>query len=938
MSDLNEKNIRDALPVKIEDEMRKSYLDYAMSVIVSRALPDVRDGMKPVHRRILFSMKENGFFHDKPYRKSARVVGDVIGKYHPHGDQAVYDALVRMAQDFSLRIPLADGQGNFGSLDGDPPAAMRYTEIRLTKIASYLLDDLDKETVDFRPNYDNQDNEPTVLPAKFPNLLVNGAGGIAVGMATNIPPHNLGEITDACVALLENPELTVADLCAFVPGPDFPTGALIIGRGGAQSAYKTGRGSVIMRAKTEIEARDKDRFSIIVTQIPYQLNKSSLVEKIAELARDKRVDGITDLRDESDRTGVRIVIDLRRGVNPEVLLNQLYRHTPLQSSFGVNMLALDRGRPERMDLKAFLKAFLEFREETVTRRVRFELNKARERAHILVGLAAAVANLDEIVILIKTSPDPATAKRKLTERVWQAGLMADYIRLIDDPRHPIDEHGNYKLSEKQAQAILDLRLHRLTALGRDEIGGELGGLAEAVKDYLDILASRDRVIAIIKSELLEIREKFATPRLTEIVDSEDDLEDEDLIPNERAAVLFSANGYIMRVAPEAYQAQKRGGRGRNGMNTREEDELSRVIIADTHDNLLIFTDRGTVFKLKVWRVPAGTSQSRGKALINLIPLQTGESVTAVMTVSKENETRQDKFVMFATASGNIRRNPLSDFLNIRANGKIAMKLDEGDKLIGAALCSEEQDILLVTGAGRSVKFNVTESRIFAGRDSTGVRGVRLGKEDELISLNVLKGTDATPAELRAYIKAANEARRANADHAGSEENENSVTETESDEQDDVETEETLTPERFDALAACEEILLIVSDKGYGKRFSSHSVRKTGRGGQGVTAINLGRRGGKVAAVYPVRHDDDVIAVTDGGKIIRFRAGSVSIQSRTASGVTLVNVDENEKTVSIAIIPDTGESEAEETTVTNVNMTETVTTDEKQIDDNGASLE
>ena len=907
MSDLTPTDMRDAVPVTLEDEMRKSYLDYAMSVIVSRALPDVRDGMKPVHRRILFSMKENGYTHDKPYRKSARAVGDVIGKYHPHGDQAVYDALVRMAQDFSLRLPLIDGQGNFGSLDGDPPAAMRYTEIKLTKVAAHLLDDLDKDTVDFRPNYDNQELEPVVLPAKFPNLLVNGAGGIAVGMATNIPPHNLGEVTSACIALLENPDIEIAELCGYVPGPDFPTGGVILGRGGAFTAYHTGRGSVIIRGKAEIEARDKDRSSIVVTEIPYQVNKSVLVEKIAELAREKKIEGVTDLRDESDRNGVRIVVDLKKDASPEVVLNRLYRYTPLQTSFGVNMLAIDKGRPERMDLKRCLSAFLDFREEATARRVRFELNKARDRAHVLVGLAAATANLDEVVKLIKESPDPATAKRLLTERSWQAGDMAPYIRLIDDPRHPIAEDGTYRLSERQAQAILDLRLHRLTALGRDELGNELKELADAVADYLDILASRTRILDIIKGELLEIKEKFATPRKTEIIEGDDDTDDESLIPNESAAVLFSANGYVMRAPTAAYQAQKRGGRGRNGMNTRDEDALSRVLIANTHDNLLVFTDKGTVYKIKVWKLPVGTSQSRGKALINLLPLQSGETVTAVTIVSKENEAREDMFVMFATASGNIRRNPLSDFLNVRANGKIAMKLDEGDKLIGAKLCVESDDILLVTHNGRGLKFNATESRVFAGRGSTGIRGVRLLEGDELIALNVIAGSDMTAAEMRAYLKASNEARRANA--------ENSETEIEAEEADDEESngdDITLTPERFAELAALEATILIVSDKGYGKRFSSHAVRKTARGGQGVNVINLGRRGGGVVAAFPVTEKDDIIAVTDGGKIIRFSADSVSLQSRSASGVTLVNVENEEKTVSVAVIPDTGEDPSEET--------------------------
>jgi len=904
MSDMISTDHENIVPVTVEDEMRKSYLDYAMSVIVSRALPDVRDGMKPVHRRILFSMHENSYMHNKPYRKSARVVGDVIGKYHPHGDQAVYDALVRMAQDFSLRLPLADGQGNFGSVDGDPPAAMRYTEIRLTEVAGFLLDDLDKETVGFRPNYDNQESEPIVLPAKLPNLLVNGSGGIAVGMATNIPPHNLGEVINACLALIDTPTLSIMDLIEYVPAPDFPTAGLIVGRSGAMSGYQTGRGSVIMRARITTEPRSKDRESIIVTEIPYQVNKAHLVEKIAELVREKRVEGISDLRDESDRQGMRVVIDLKKDANSEVIINQLCKWTQLQTTFGMNMLALNEGRPEQMNLKDILQAFIKFREEVVVKRTKYELNKARERAHILVGMAAAVANLDEVVMLIKSSADPKAAKAALLEKRWHAGDMVPYIRLVDDPRHPIDEQGYYTLSERQAQAILDLRLHRLTALGRDDITSELKKLADFIADYLAILASRERILTIIKDELTLIRDKFATPRKSEIIEFEGDMEDEDLIPSEEMIVTVTKAGYVMRVPADTYRAQNRGGKGRSGMNTRDEDGLETIFNANTHDSVLFFSNKGMVYKLKVWRLPVGSLTARGKAMINLLPIEADERITTILRSPKDLETSNDTYLMFATEAGNVRRNPLSDFMNVRANGKIAMKLDEGDSLIGVKICFDDSDIVLATALGRIVRFHALDIRLFKGRDSNGVRGVRLLDKDYVVSIAQIPNIDISTEETAAYLKQMKALRAANDD----------------DSDDDLEDSAiTLSEERFNALAEKSVMLLTISDKGYGKRTDSFAYRRMNRGGQGSSIMKLKADASMIAA-YPVTDTDDIIAATDGGQVIRFRAADVSIQGRTASGVTLVRVGEDEKIVSVTVIPndpDTSDSDHDESDVTTV---------------------
>ena len=881
-------------PIAIEEEMKRSYLDYAMSVIVSRALPDVRDGLKPVHRRILFSMHENGYEWNKPYRKSARVVGDVIGKYHPHGDQSIYDALVRMAQDFSMRLPLLDGQGNFGSVDGDPPAAMRYTEVRMGKPAHALLEDIDKNTVDYQDNYDNSEREPTVLPARFPNLLVNGAGGIAVGMATNIPPHNLGEVVDACIALIDKPEMSIDELIEIVPGPDFPTGGQILGRAGIRSAYHTGRGSVVMRGKVEVETVRKDREALIVTEIPYQVNKASMIEKIAELVRDKKIEGISDIRDESDRHGMRVVIELRRDAVADVVLNQVYRFSPLQTSFGCNMVALTGGRPELMNLKDLLSAFVAFREEVITRRTKFLLGKARERAHVLVGLAIAVANIDEVIALIRAAPDPATARAQLMERDWPAHDMEPLIRLIADPRHRVSDDGTYKLSETQARAILDLRLQRLTALGRDEIGDELKALGEQIEDYLDILRSRARVLTIVKEELHAVREEFADERRTIIVEAEFEVEDEDLIQREDMVVTVSHKGYIKRVPLSTYRAQRRGGKGRSGMATRDEDFVSRLFVANTHTPVLFFSSSGMVYKMKVWRLPQATPQARGKAMINLLPLDQGETITTIMPLPEDEESWAKLHVMFATRSGKVRRNDLSDFIRINRNGKIAMKLDETDSIVGVQICTEENDVLLTSANGRCIRFRVDDVRVFAGRDSTGVRGIKLGSDkalgdDEVISMAILRHVDVTPAEARAYLKL----RRAMSED---EEPEAEVVE----EEDDAEEgeEESISQDRYSELGAHEQYVLTISENGYGKRSSAFEYRVSGRGGKGIIAMAVTKRNGKLIASFPVEDHDQIMLVTDGGQLIRCPVDGIRVAGRSTQGVTVFNTSEDEKVVSV----------------------------------------
>ncbi|MDX2264810.1 MAG: DNA gyrase subunit A [Hyphomicrobiales bacterium] len=891
-------------PIVITDEMRRSYLDYAMSVIVARALPDARDGLKPVHRRILYSMNENGYEWNKPYRKSARVVGDVIGKYHPHGDQSVYDALVRMAQEFSMRLPLIDGQGNFGSVDGDPPAAMRYTEVRLERVAGALVDDLDKDTVDFQDNYDNSEREPVVLPARFPNLLINGAGGIAVGMATNVPPHNPGEAIDACVAYLNNPAITIDELIDIVPGPDFPTGALILGRSGARSAYHKGRGSIVMRARIHQETIRKEREALIVTEIPYQVNKALLIERIAELVKEKRIEGISDVRDESDRQGFRVVIELRRDAVPDVVLNQLYRFTSLQTSFNANMVALNGGRPEVMNLKDMVQSFCQFRETVVTRRTKFLLTKARDRAHVLVGLAIAVANIDEVIRIIRTAPDPGAARDALMGRDWPAADIAPLIALIDDPRHRISAAGVIRMSEEQARAILDLRLQRLTALGRDEIGDELKGLGEQIKDYLGILSSRERVVGIIKDELTAIREAFATPRRTEILDVESEVEDEDLIQREEMVVTVSHKGYIKRVPLSTYRAQRRGGKGRSGMATRDEDFVTRLFVASTHTPVLFFSSRGMAYKMKVWRLPLAAPQARGKALINLLPLQQDEVITSILPLPEDESGWDTLQVMFATQTGDVRRNALSDFTEVRQNGKIAMKLAEGDHIVGVQVCTPADDVLLTTQKGQAIRFPVEDVRVFKGRESTGVRGIRLEDEDTVISMAILRHVKATPAERMAYLKQAAAMRRAvSGDKALTDEPD--FTEEAPEARDAAE----LSPERYAELGGAEQFILTISEKGYGKRTSAYEYRVSGRGGKGIIAMIVNERNGALIGSFPVDVSDQIMLVTNGGQLIRCPVDGVSVVGRSTQGVTIFNTAANEKVVSVELVTDDGAGDA-----------------------------
>ncbi|MGO9768297.1 MAG: DNA gyrase subunit A [Roseiarcus sp.] len=894
----------DIKPVSILDEMKRSYLDYAMSVIVSRALPDVRDGLKPVHRRILYAMHELKFTPDKGYNKSARTVGETMGKFHPHGDLAIYDALVRMAQDFSMRAPLVDGQGNFGSVDGDPPAASRYTEARLEKIALALLDDLDLDTVDFRPNYDEKEQEPVVLPARFPNLLVNGAGGIAVGMATNIPPHNLGETTDGVLALMDKPDISLEELMEHIPGPDFPTGAAILGRGGIRSAYATGRGSIVMRAKVNVESLRKDREALIVTEIPYQVNKATLIEKIADLVREKRIEGIGDLRDESDRDGMRIVIELRRDAVADVVLNQLWRFTAMQSSFGANMIALNGGRPEMLTLKDMLVAFLDFREDVVTRRTKHLLAKARDGAHLQVGLAIAVANIDEVIRLIRTSPDAGAARAALMERAWPARDMAPLIALIADPRHTLGEDGTMRLSEAQARAILELRLARLTALGRDEIAEALNKLAAEIADYLDILSSRARLMGIIRDELTAVKAAFANPRRTEILDSDADMEDEDLIQREDMVVLVSHGGYIKRVPLSTYRAQRRGGKGRSGMATREEDFVARLFVASTHQPVLYFSSKGQVYKEKVWRLPLSAPQSRGKALVNLLPLEQGERITTIMPLPEDEASWDSLDVMFATTNGAVRRNKLSDFAQVNRAGKIAMRLDEGENIVDVQICSERDDVLLTTALGQCIRFAVEDVRVFKGRDSMGVRGVSLAEGDSVISLAILREFEASSEERVAYLKM----RRAIAGETAEEANGEAEGEGEA-----AASAAALSPERYAEMSAAEQFILTVSENGYGKRSSSFEYRLTGRGGKGIVAMAaVAARNGKLVASFPVEHGDEIMLVTDGGQLIRCPVEGIRVAGRATQGVIVFDTAEKERVVSVERISEPeGEEEAGE---------------------------
>ncbi len=895
-------------PITIEEEMKRSYLDYAMSVIVSRAIPDVRDGLKPVHRRILFSMHENGFTREKAFRKSARVVGDVIGKYHPHGDTAVYDALVRMAQDFSMRLPLLDGQGNFGSVDGDPPAAMRYTEVRMDRPAASLLADIEKNTVNFQDNYDSSEREPVVLPARYPNILVNGAGGIAVGMATNIAPHNLGEVIDATLALMANGQLTDDELLEIIPGPDFPTGGEIMGRSGARQGVMTGRGSVTVRAQTTIEEIRKDRFAIITTELPFQVNKANLQKKIVYLVNDKKIEGVSAVRDESDRVGMRLVVELKRDAVPEVVLNQLFRYTPMQQNFSSNMLALNGGKPEQMSVRQMLEAFLSFREDVIARRTKFELAKARDRAHILVGLATAVANIDEIIRIIRSSANPKDARENLLARTWDAQDMGPLIKLIADPRSKLMADGTIQLTEEQARAILDLRLLKLTALGMDEITEEAEKLAATITDLLDILRSRARVQSIISSELTEIKDKFATPRRSIFVEGGMDFDDEDLIAVADMVVTVTAAGYVKRTPLDTYRAQRRGGKGRAGMSMKDEDYVTTVFVATTHTPVLFFSSTGMAYKLKVWKLPPGGPNTRGKALVNLLPLAQDEKINSIMALPENEEDWGDLDIMFASRSGGVRRNSLSDFTRVNRNGKIAMKPDAGDGIVDVRLCSLDDDVMLTTANGKSIRFKATDVRRFVGRTSSGVRGIRLkdfGVEggDEVISMAVLRHVEIETDEARAYMKHANAMRRALGDDSEDD------TDDVSGETSGVET--TIDSERLGFLQANEQFLLTLADDGMGKRSSSYDYRCMNRGGQGVTAQSLERKGrddAKLVRCMSIEDDNQLMIVTDGGQLIRCPVGNISIVSRSARGVTVIRVNDQERVVSVGRIEETEDEE------------------------------
>ena len=889
-SDQGQPNV---IGVSIEGEMKRSYLDYAMSVIVSRALPDVRDGLKPVHRRILYAMKEGGYDWSRPYRKSARIVGDVMGQYHPHGDSPIYDSMVRMAQEFSMRLPLIDGQGNFGSMDGDPPAAHRYTEARLARSAEGLLRDIDKETVDFVQNYDETTEEPSVLPAEFPNLLVNGAGGIAVGMATNIPPHNLGEVVDACLAYIEDNEISLDELLSIVPGPDFPTGGIILGRNGIREAYQSGRGSIVMRARAEIEEIRKDRFAIVVTEVPYQVNKSRLMERIGEVVRDKLVEGISDLRDESDRDGVRVVIELKRDAVGEVVLSQLYRHTALQTSFGANMLALNQGRPEQLNLKNIISAFVDFREQVITRRTSFLLKKARERAHVLAGLLVALNNIEEVIALIRAAADAAGARKALTERDWSAEKVEDFISIIDDPGHSV-VNGNYRLSEAQARAILELRLQRLTGMERGKLIEETKELSEKIRDYLDILKSRERLIDVVREELISAKDTFATPRRTALEENEFEHDIEDLIQREEMVITVSLKGYIKRVPLSTYKAQHRGGKGRSGMATRDEDVVDKLFVANTHTPVLFFTSRGMVYQMKVYRLPLGTPQARGKAMVNLLPLSEGEWIQTVMPMPLEEETWENLQVMFATSAGTVRRNDLSDFTNIKKNGKIAMKLDDGERLISVQPCSEEHDVLLTTKAGKAIRFQVSDVRIFKSRGSMGVRGIKLVGPDAVVGMSILRhvnyedvpNTDLHEREV--YLRQTSYLRRVT----------NETAENETDR-----PEVMLSPERLAFLGAAEDFILTVTENGIGKRTSAYEYRITNRGGQGIWNIDVTDKAGSVVAGFPVNHSDQIMLVTNSGQLIRCAVDEIGITGRRTQGVWIFRVDDDERVVSVSLIGD-----------------------------------
>lgn len=893
-------------PVTIEHEMRESYLDYAMSVIVSRAIPDACDGLKPVHRRILYAMNESGCDYNKPYRKSARIVGEVMGKYHPHGDAAIYQSMVRMAQDFSLRVPLVDGQGNFGSMDGDSAAAMRYTESRMAKVAHTLLVDIDKDTVNFQDNYDGTESEPVTLPARFPNLIVNGGGGIAVGMATNIPPHNLGEIIDGCLAYIDNNEITDEELMQIIPGPDFPTGGIILGRSGSRNALRTGRGSIIIRGRAEIIDIAKGKQAIIISEVPYQVNKAHMLEKIGELVRDKKIEGISEMRDETDKHGVRVVIETKKDANADVILNQLYSYTQLQTSFGVNQLALDRGKPRLMNTKEVLVAFSRFREEIITRRTSFLLNKARDRAHVLIGLSMAVANIDEVIKLIRNAPDPTVARQQLLERAWPAANVQALIDLVDDHNNKIID-GKCYFTEVQARAILDMKLARLTGLEQEKINGELSELAEQIKDYLEILRSRDRVIGIMKEELIEVKEEFATPRKTDFEDSEFESDIEDLIPVEDMVVTVTHGGYIKRVPLSTYRAQKRGGKGRSGMNMKEEDVTVNVFVTNTHTPVLFFSTTGKVYKLKVYKLPLGNANSKGRALVNIFPMEKDETINVVMPMPENEDEWDDLSIMFATNHGTVRRNDLSDFKRVQANGKIAMKLEEGDRLISVKTCKEDQHVLLATASGKCIRFPSTAVREFKSRASAGVRGIKLEKDNEVVSMDILNGSECTDIEVRSeYLKIPSDTRSELSSlivdkeyYQDDEERLNEINNNIQSILDDIESE--LDHETIKLWAEHEQFIITVTENGYGKRSSAYEYRVTNRGGSGIVNIVTSQRNGKVAASFHIEDNDQLLLITEGGQLIRCPVHDIRIAGRNTQGVTVFKTSKGQRVVSVARI-------------------------------------
>tara|TARA_B100000035_G_scaffold65432_1_gene53204 strand:- start:9619 stop:12315 length:2697 start_codon:yes stop_codon:yes gene_type:complete len=870
-------------PIPIDDEMQKSYLDYAMSVIVSRALPDVRDGLKPVHRRILYAMHEAGYEWNKQHRKSARVVGDVIGKYHPHGDQAVYDALVRLAQDFSMRVPLLDGQGNFGSMDGDRAAAMRYTEVRMAKISKFLLEDIEKNTVEYRPNYDESESEPIVLPAKYPNLLVNGAGGIAVGMATNILPHNLGEVIDACIAFIDDQEISFDQINEIIKGPDFPTGGKIVGTKGIKDSQMSGRGSIIVQAKSEFEEFKNDREAIIFSELPYQVNKSTLIEKIAELVRDKKIEGISDLRDESDRQGVRVVVELKKGVIAQVILNKLYKFTPLQSSYGVNALALNDQKPELMNIRDFLRHFINHREEIISLRTRFDLNKARDRAHVLTGLAIAISNVDKVIEIIKNSKDPSSAKMELLKTKWKSADVKDILELIDDPRQIKNDKDIY-LTEDQAKSILELRLQRLTALGKGELQEELKSLSSNINEYLSILRDKNKLQSVIKDELNIVKGEFSSPRKTEITEHEaSDIDQEDLVQRSDMVISITNSGYVKRVPLEMYRAQKRGGKGRAGMKTNDEDFVTQVFTASTHDNMLFFSSSGLAYKLKTWKIPESSPTAKGKAIINLLNLKQDDQLSSIL-VMPENKASEDSYLIFATADGSIRKNSIDDFKNIQANGKIAMKLSDSNKIVGVRICTDNDDVLLSTKDGKCIRTPVSKLRTTKSRNSVGVRGIKLSKNDSIISLSILSHLEVSTAEAKAYLKMSK---------INKENNEDIEDENNSEETEDI----TISEDRFQELKACEQFILTVTENGFGKRTSSYQFRVTNRGGSGIMCITTSSRNGNVLASFPVGHDDDIMLITKSGQLIRCPVMDIRVAGRNTQGVSIFKTSDSEKVVS-----------------------------------------